>query len=120
MDIFDILKKDPDQAVQVCDDKQVKLILGQLGIANAFSDEHELADVPTVQIYGFDGHKTHFVLAFVFSGLPQRWDNGYLLTFAPRSGFATGLSTADFVSGASREQSSKGLRVLICDPNNSN
>ena len=115
MDVFDILKKDPDQAVQVNDDRQAKVFLSRLGIAQAF-DESGLPGTPTVQVCGFDGIKTHFVLAFLFSGLPEEKENGYTICCAPRSGFDPVLSTADFVAGASREQSLKGLRVVVRTP----
>ena len=113
MNIFDILKKDPDQAVQIASDKQAKEFLCELGVDEAFSDESSISKAPTVQVCGFDGSKTHFIIAFLFSGLPLKKDNGYLISCAPRSGFAPELSAADIVSGASREQSLKGLRVIV-------
>jgi hypothetical protein len=116
MDILEILQKDPDQAVQLMDDRKAKAFLSKLGIAQAFVDDSNLSDKPTVQVCGFDGIRTHFVIAFLFSGLTQTKGNGYLITCTPRSGFAPGLSTADFVAGVSREQSLKGLRVIVRTP----
>jgi len=120
MDILHILKKDPDRAVEIHDDKQASTFLRQIGIAGAFSDGHTLADVPTVQICGFDGIGSHFILAFLFSGCKAAKENGYLVTCAPRSGFEPGLSTADFVAGASCEPKLKGLRVIVRTPLNLN
>lgn len=112
MNILDILAKDPDQAVEVANDKDAKMLLCQIGIAGAFSDERTLSDRPTVQICGFDGHRTHFIIALLFSGLPFKKDNGYLITCAPRSAFDPKDSTEDIVKGASQEQSLKGLHVI--------
>ena len=120
MDLLRILAKDPDQAVMVNNDEQVRMLLDQLGIAEVFSDEHGTPGSPTVQVCGFDGIRSHFVIVFLFSGLAQKSENGYLMTCAPRSGFAPELSTADFVSDAAREQSLKGLRVLLREPPNRN
>jgi hypothetical protein len=114
MDVVDILAKDPDQAVEVGDDKQAKAFLCQLGIAGAFSDECSFSDVPTVQICGFDGHRTHFIIAYLFSGLPRPDDNGYLVACAPRGAFEPGLSTDALVSGASQEPGLNGLRIVFC------
>jgi len=113
MDILDILRNDPDQAVEINDDKQVFTFLSQIGIAGIFSEGHKLADVPTVQICGFDGIESHFILAFLFSGCTPAKENGYLVTCAPRSSFEPGLSTTDFVAGASQETTLKGLRVIV-------
>jgi hypothetical protein len=120
MDILHILKKDPDQAVEIQDDKQASTFLRQIGIAGAFTDGHTLADVPTVQICGFDGIGSHFILAFLFSGCTPTKENGYLVTCAPRSGFEPGLSTADFVASSSREPKLKGLRIIVRTPPNLN
>lgn len=104
MDILHILRKDSDQAVEIHDDRQASAFLRQIGIKDAFTDRDTLA-VPTVQICGFDGIRSHFILAFLFSGCTPAKENGYLVTCAPRNGFEPGLSTADFVAGASRDRS---------------
>lgn len=113
MDILKILKKDPDQGVEVEDDKQASAFLRQIGIAGAFTDVHTLADVPTVQICGFGGIRSHFILAFLFSGCAPAKENGYLVSCVPRSGFEPGLSAGDFVASASREPNLRGLRVIV-------
>ena len=116
MDILHILKKDPDQAIEVHDDQQAFAFLREIGVADAFADGCTLAEVPTVQICGFDGIRSHFILAFLFSGCTPTNENGYQVFCAPRSGFEPGLSTADFVTSASREPKLSGLRVIVRTP----
>lgn len=116
MDILDILRKEPDQAVEIQDDGQAFDFIRQIGIVNAFPNPKTLADTPTVQICGFDGVSSHFVLALRFSGCTPAKENGLLVTCAPRSGFEPGLSTADFVASVSREPRLKGLRILVRTP----
>ena len=120
MNILDILQKDPDQVVEIQDDRQASTFMRQIGISGAFADPKTLADKPTVQICGFDGVRSHFVLAFLFSGCTPAEENGYSVTCAPRSGFEPGLSTADFVAGASREPRLSGLRIMVRTPPNFN
>lgn len=120
MDILSILQRDPDRAVEIQHDKLASAFVRQIGIADAFAVSKTLGKAPTVQIRGFDGIRSHFVLVFLFSGCTPAKENGYLVTCAPRSGFAEGLSTADFVASASREPRLTGLRVVIRTPPNLN
>ena len=120
MDIFALLKKDPDQAVQIADEKQAREFLRDLRLDSLFSDEPRVWEQPTVQICGFEGSKTHLIIAFKFSGLPDKNENGFLIACPPRSGFAPGLTSADFVTGAAREHSEQGLRVVVHTPRSNN
>lgn len=113
MDILHVLRENPDDGIDIQDDKQASAFLRQIGIVDAFADGHTLAEMPTVQICGFGGVRTHFILAFLFSGCVPAEENGYLVSCAPRSGFAPGLTAGDFAESASREPRFRRLRVIV-------
>jgi hypothetical protein len=113
MNALNILKNQPDDALEIHDDKSVVAFLHEVGLEDAFADVRTLSDKPTVQICGFDGVKTHFILAFLFSGCSPANDNGYHVSCAPRNAFEPGLSTPDFVASAAREPKFKSHRVII-------
>jgi hypothetical protein len=120
MNVLKVLRREPDQAVEIRDDTQAKRFLCELGLGNAFSDPKSFSDKPTVQICGFDGLKSHIVLALLFSGCLGEKDNGYIVFCAPRSGFEPGLKAEDFAQGAADEQSENGVYVIRCPPPNLN
>lgn len=114
MDIFNILAKAPNRVVQLEDDDVAKVFLGRLGIADAFSEDNCLSDRPTTQICGYDGHKTHFIVGFRFSGLRQKRADGYVAVCIPKNLLAPALTITDLVMRATREKRLDGLRVVLC------
>jgi hypothetical protein len=120
MDVLEMLAREPDDAIQIDDDKEAVDFLYLIGIANAFAAGNSLSEMPTVQICGFNGLKTHCVLACLFSGCSPENENGYQVFCAPRSAFEPGLSADDFVSGATSDPNFKGLRIIIRSPSNLN
>jgi len=120
MDLLKVLANEPDKVITVTDDNTVELFLCDLGIADVFSEADELSDKPTVQLCGFDGHNTHLILACYFSGIPQKQENGYVLTCPPKNGLKGNPTSHDMVEGAERDQKAKGLRVIIRTPPRNN
>lgn len=75
----------PDEPFAFDDDAECKLLLSELGIAGRFCRDPIKGQTSTTQTVTEMNHKTHWILAMLFSGKTKESDNGYYVVCLPKS-----------------------------------
>lgn len=121
---LDHIASHPDDSVSLYDDDAWDF-LGQIGLQPAFPPanlvDEEISEsgfpwCPVIEVCGFDGIRTHFVIAYRFNRCLPPSENGFLVTCIPRSGLVPTATTEGLVMNAVKAPEFSGGRIIFRSP----